>query len=467
MLALLALLSAPPNVLFIVVDDLRPEIDAFGQEVMDTPNLDRLAARGVTFRRAYCNVPVCGASRASLMTGIRASPKRFRQYDCYAEKQAPGAIPLNGHFKANGYRSEGVGKIYHNRDDHRDGWDRPVYAAKKPRYMNPDSQASREERLKQDLRGLAIEHADAPDGAYRDGANAAWSADRIRELATAEQPFFFAVGFYKPHLPFVMPQRDWDKYAPADPINYFVPPNLPKGAIHNFGELRKYDGIPKQGVLPLELARDLIRGYRACVSFTDRNVGQLLDALDASGEADDTVIVLWGDHGWNLGEHTLWCKHCCFETSMLTPLVIVPPKSATPPDEQDWARGATSDSLVEFIDIYPTLCALTGLPEPDGEHPVPGVERQLEGASLVPLLVDPEATIREVAVGRYGFGETVKSDRYRYTEYGVVGGKTQGRMLFDHDEDPGELVNLAERDDMQEVVKKHARLLRKYRGRDR
>ena len=470
--------AAPrPNVLFIAVDDLRPEISSFGVEVMQTPNLDRLAARGVRFERAYCNVPVCGASRSSLMTGIRASPKRFRKYDCYTQKDAPGAIPLNAHFKAHGYRSEAVGKIYHNRDDVLDGWDRPVHIEPRQRYMDPDNWAARVEGFKKDknYRGVSIEHEFAADRRHPDGANAIWSAQRIGELAAADEPFFFAVGFYKPHLPFVMPEQDWRKYEPTDPVNYFVPDNLPRGAIHQFGELRRYSDIQETGKLPLEQARNLIRGYRACVSFTDRNVGRLLDALDESGEADNTIIVLWGDHGWNLGEHAMWCKHACFETSMRTPLIIVPPKSAGVPADKSAdksagepvARGQASQSLVEFIDIYPTLCELAGLPHPDGEHPEPKATAQLDGASLVPLLSDPQASVRDFAVGRYGFGETIKTDRYRYTEYGVIGGEMVGNMLFDHVDDPGELVNLVDRDDLQPIVEQHARLLRKHRGRDR
>ena len=446
-----------PNVLFIAVDDLRPEIASFGVGLMKTPNLDRLAARGTRFERAYCNVPVCGASRASLMTGVRPSPSRFRSYDCFAEQEAPEAIPLNTHFSSHGYRCEAVGKVYHNAGDHADGWAVPVKRLRAPRYALKQSSDAAKTNPNPKKRGAVIEHAEVDDSFYVDGRNTAYSVGRIGELASGDQPWFLAVGLYKPHLPFVMPERYWRQYGPADPEQYFIPPNLPRGAIHQSGEIRSYAGVKQKGTLPLPLARDLIRGYRACVSYTDRNVGQLLDALDASGAAENTIVVLWGDHGWNLGEHTLWCKHSCFETSCRTPLMIAAPKHS---------GGQRVRSLVEFTDIYPTLLELAGLPAPRGTHPDPTRESQLDGQSLVPLLDDPEGKIREWAISRYGNGETIKTHRYRYTEYLDGKGKVTGRMMFDHQTDPEEIVNIADDPNAAEHRQRLASTLHKHRGRD-
>ena len=450
---------ARPNILFIAVDDLRPEIACFGAEGMHTPNLDRLAARGVRFERAYCNVPVCGASRASLMTGVRPAFGRFRSYDCYAEEEVPGAIPLHTHLQSHGYVTAAAGKIFHNGDDHAGGWSHPHWRPKRPQYATKAAQRAKATSEKAKKRGPAWEAGDVRDEFYADGALAQWGSRRVGELSAASEPYFLAIGFYKPHLPFVAPQRDYDRYEPTDPLNYFVPPSVPSAAVHNSGELRSYAGIPMKGLVPLSQARDLVRGYHACVSYIDRQVGHLLDAVDASGEADRTIIVLWGDHGWNLGEHSMWCKHCCFETSMRTPLFVSAPQLGGP-------TNAASQSLVEFTDIYPTLCELAAVPPPNGTNPQAAVEGQLEGDSLVPLLRDPSATVRDWAIGRYGLGDTLRTDRYRYTEYRNRRGDLSGTMLYDHENDPDELKNLAGDGEYAEIVAELARTLDQHKGRD-
>ena len=451
--------AARPNILFIAVDDLRPEIGAFGADGMHTPGIDALCGRGVRFERAYCNVPVCGASRASLMTGVRPSRTRFRAYDCFAERQAPGAIPLHTHLKAHGYATVGGGKLFHQYKDHADGWTQRFYRPKAPLYAKQENIDAATTNPSPKKRGSVTEAADVADAFYKDGQLAEWGVRQIGELAGGSQPFFLAVGFYKPHLPFIAPQRDWDRYGEVDPTNYLRPPSIPDRAFHTSGEIRAYAGVPKTGILPLPLARHLIHGYHACVSYTDRQIGSLIDALDASGEADRTIVVLWGDHGWNLGEHAMWCKHCCFETSMRTPLVIAAPTL------DGHAAGQASRSLVEFTDIYPTLCELVGIDAPDGSHPE-GRPSQLDGRSLVPLLTDPSQSLRPWAIGRYGYGDTIKTDRYRYSEFTGPGGKVLARMLFDHEADPGELTNLAEEESMRSVVDEMAGTLAKNKGRD-
>ena len=461
MLTLLPLLlAAPPNVLFIAVDDLRPEIASFGVEMMHTPNIDRLAARGVRFENAYCNVPVCGASRASLMTGVRPSQQRFRAFDCYAEKQAPGAIPLHAHFKANGYTVRGGGKIFHNTGDSRDGWSQPVWVPKNaPRYARQENIDAAKSNPSAKKRGAVTEAAEVPDNFYKDGKLADWAVEQVDELATTDKPFFLAVGFWKPHLPFIAPQRDWDRYGPESPQQYFVPPDIPRQAIHSSGEIRAYAGVPKKGILPLPLAEHLIHGYRACITYTDRQIGRVLDALDASGEADNTIIVLWGDHGWNLGEHSMWCKHCCFETSMRTPLIVAAPFRS------DISGGEAPQALVEFTDIYPTLCDLASLQRPDGKHPE-NKPKQLDGESLVPLMTGEVDSLRPWAIGRYGLGDTIIDGRYRYTEYRTAGGKLTGTMLFDHETDPEEINNIVQDESVADVVEKLKKQLNGNKGRD-
>ncbi|MEM0897638.1 MAG: sulfatase [Verrucomicrobiota bacterium] len=436
-----AIADTRPNILFIAVDDLRPELNSFGAEKMVTPNFDRLAERGIRFDRAYCMVPTCGASRAALMTGIRPTPKRFLTFSSRADKDAPGVTTLNTHFKEHGYTTISLGKVFHHTDDNAHGWSEPPTKPRAERYITPQSrQATIKDRKGRD-RGPSWENGgDVPDDAYTDGLIANHAVDKLRELASEpEKPFFFAVGFTKPHLPFVAPGSYFENYPASKvtlPNNYFSPKNAPKGAIHNSGELRNYSDIPKTGVLPEEKAKELIRGYYAATSYTDAHIGRLLDTFDELGLSDNTVIVLWGDHGWNLGEHTLWCKHSCFETSLHSPLVIVTPKSMKLPS------GKSTRSLVEFIDIYPTLCELTDLP-------LPG---HLDGMSLIPILADPTASIKEHAISRFGEGDTVRTDQYRYTIYRDKEGQVTGHMLYDHEKDPGENVNVADQPEYADVV---------------
>ena len=264
------------------------------------------------------------------------------------------------------------------------------------------------------------------------------------------------MGFFKPHLPFNAPKKYWDLYdnVPIDlPENYFVPQGAPDEAIHNFGELRNYAAVPKTGPVSNEMARTLIRGYYACVSYTDAQVGRLLDALDATGLSENTIVVLWGDHGWNLGEHTLWCKHCTFETSMRAPLII-----RTPGQIQS-GKGNSTQALAEFIDIYPTLCDLAGIESPD----------HLDGESLVPLMRDSSYKGKGFAIGRFRNGDTIRTDRWRYTEYTASQdagkGSVVSRMLYDHSKDPDENRNLANLPEYKTIVSELSRSLNSKKGR--
>lgn len=427
--------AARPNVLFIAVDDLRPEFAAYGATHIKSPHLDQLAAQSVRFDRAYCMVPTCGASRASMLTGVRPTAERFVTFTARADEEAPWAKTLNTHFKANGYRTGSLGKIFHAKDDSKAGWSDPAWRPNRPHYQLPANRAFEDQKR----RGPPTESAPVADDAYGDGAVAHTAVERLQALAAnPEQPFFLAVGFYKPHLPFVAPKKYWDLYPPESiklPDNYQLPTNAPAESTHTWGELRAYEGIPKKGPIDDATALNLIRGYYACVSYTDAQVGKVLAELDRLGLAENTIVVLWGDHGWNLGDHTYWNKHSTFESSMRVPLLVRAPGIT---------GGTHTAGLTESIDIYPSLCELAGLPVPE----------TVEGKSFVPLLRFPNRPWAKAAVGRYVRGDTIRTDRYRYTEYREDrgAGPRKSDMLYDHTTDPLENHNISQDPALAETV---------------
>jgi arylsulfatase A-like enzyme len=428
-LAAPALAAERPNVLFIAVDDLRPEIFCFGVEKMVTPNLDRLAERGVKFDRAYCNIAVCGASRASLMKGLRPTPTRFTSYLTWAEKDASDVPSLPMVFKQNGYHTASNGKVYHHLTDDAEAWCQPSWRPNKSSLWWA-LEENRQLAAGGETRGPAYEEADQPDNVYPDHLICDKTLTDMRFLAKQDKPFFLACGFYRPHLPFVAPKKYWDLY-PTDavtlPDNMFFPRDLPQAFNYTWGEMRAYHGIPKQGPVSDDTARQLIRGYHACVSLVDAQVGRLLDELEKLGVAENTIIVLWGDHGWQLGEHGFWCKHTNFEVASRAPLLIAAPGVE---------GGRVCRRIVEYIDIYPTLCDLAGLSKP----------QHLQGMSMRPLLADVDAEHKEAVVTRHGGGDAVRTDGYRYMEMRTKGGRgeLQGAGMFDLERDPEENQNVAE-----------------------
>jgi arylsulfatase A-like enzyme len=436
-IAALACLASPsahardqrrPNVLFLAVDDLRPEMDSYGVEHMVTPNFDRLAQRGVRFDRAYCNIAVCGASRASLMKGLRPTPARFTSYLTWADKDASQVPSLPMVFKQAGYHTQSNGKVYHHVTDDAAAWSEPSW--RPPTSSVWWALAENRELATGQKRGPAYESADQPDDLYPDHQICDKTLDDLRRLAKQETPFFLACGFYRPHLPFVVPQKYWDLYPTSQvrlPDNMFFPRDLPAAFHYTWGEMRAYHGIPKQGPVSDDTARQLIRGYHASVSFVDVQIGRLLDALEQLGVADNTIIVLWGDHGWQLGEHGFWCKHTNFEVASRAPLLIAAPGIT---------GGRVSRQLVEFVDIYPTLCDLAGLSKP----------AHLQGSSMHPLLLDVDREHKEAVFTRHGGGDAVRTDRYRYKEMRARGGRGEllGVGLFDLENDPQENRNVAE-----------------------
>ncbi|MDA0284441.1 MAG: sulfatase, partial [Planctomycetota bacterium] len=430
---------------------LLPELACYGKPHIQSPNIDRLAASGVLFERAYCMVPTCGASRASLMTGIRPARSRFVSYLARADQHAPGVTTFNTQFRKNGYYTVSLGKVFHHATDNAKGWSEPAWRPNDiPWYQSPENHELHTRRQKQGSRnrGPAWESAEVPDNAYADGVIADRAIADLRRLNEREEPFFLAVGFLKPHLPFIAPRKYWELYD-HEKIqlleNYHVPIDAPKESIHSSGEMRAYAGIPAKGPVSEETARHLIHGYYACVSYADAQIGKLLDELDRLEISDNTIVVLWGDHGWNLGEHTLWCKHSCYETSMQIPLVVRAPGIK---------GGQRRSGLIESIDLYPSLCELAGLPLPD----------HLQGRSFATLMKVADSDWKSAAVGRFQNGDTIRTDAFRFTEYTDKNGKRTSQMLYDHNANPHETVNVvkAEADSAKELAGK----LNDLKGRD-
>ncbi|MCA9051179.1 MAG: sulfatase [Planctomycetaceae bacterium] len=441
-----------PNVLFLAVDDLRPEFGAYGANHVHSPNLDRIAARGVTFLKAYCQQAVCSPSRSSLLTGTRPDTTKVWDLDTHFRTALPDVVTLPQLFRENGYFVQGMGKLYHGGFDDPSSWSVPWQSPKSTHgtYGLPENnamvkaqqqenrKAPKPSRGKLRARGPAFESSDVSDNTFHDGALADMAVEALRECAERDEPFWLGVGFIRPHLPFVAPKKYWDLYDPEKislAPNPFLPKGAPPYAITSGGELRNYHGIP-QGDIPDDLARQLKHGYYAAISYMDAQVGRVLDELDRLKLAENTIIVLWGDHGWKLGEHASWCKHTNVENDTNAPLMIAVPgmKSA----------GSRTQSLAEFVDIYPTLVELCQLPTPS----------HLEGISLVPVLSNPKTAVKSAAFSQYPrssgklqlMGYSMRTDRYRLTRWLHRKDHSQADAveLYDLQQDPQENVNVAD-----------------------
>ena len=423
-----------PNVLLICVDDLKPLMGCYGDPHAKTPNLDRLAKRAVVMEAAYCNQAVCAPSRNALMTGLR--PQTLGIYDLGTNfrKSRPDAVTMSQHFHKQGYHTEALGKIFHvghgNGEDAA-SWNVPHFSPwKAGMYHAPENRSTRQIK---NAKGPAFEIADVPDDAYPDGFLA---TEAIRRLADAmerpETPFFIGLGFAKPHLPFCAPKKYWDLHDPAKlplaPVTE-PPTGAPQYAPQFGGELRSYDGIPGKGSLPQDLQRQLIRGYYAATSYMDAQLGRVLDKLDELKLTENTIIVLWGDHGWHLGDHGMWCKHTNYEQAARIPLLIAAPGIAP----------ARTSALVETVDIYPTLSELAGLTMPTG----------LDGVSIAKVLRNPQQEVRESIIHVYPrnklLGRAIRTARHRMVEWKAPGAAatTAEYELYDYEKDPLETKNLA------------------------
>jgi iduronate 2-sulfatase len=426
--------TGKPNVLLICVDDLKPLLGCYGDPHAKTPNLDRLAKRAVVMEAAYCNQAVCAPSRNALMTGLR--PQTLGIYDLGTNfrKSRPDAVTMSQYFQKQGYRTEAMGKIFHvghgNGEDAA-SWEVPHFSPwKAGMYQAPENRATARGK---GARGPAFEMADVPDEAYPDGLLA---TEAIRRLTEAKErpgtPFFIGLGFTKPHLPFCAPKKYWDLHDPAKlPLATVTePPAGAPGYAPQFGgELRNYTGIPAKGALPVELQRQLVHGYYAATSYMDAQLGRVLDQLDELKLTENTIIVLWGDHGWHLGDHGMWCKHTNYEQAARIPLLIAAPGIAP----------ARTSALVETVDLYPTLSELAGLPMPSG----------LDGLSFAKVLRQPEQRVRESIIHVYPrhklLGRAIRTARHRMVEWKAPGAETSTAEyeLYDYEKDPQETQNLA------------------------
>lgn len=442
-----AIIGRKKNVLFIAVDDLRPELGCYGHPLVKSPNIDSLARDGVLFERTYCQQAVCGPTRASLLTGRRPDTTKVWDLKTHIRTNLPNVVTLQQHFKNNGYFSQGMGKLFHGGLE-----DEPSYSVKHnpangPAYVlesnlkllkeggkvSKDNGNAAESTGNTRMRARPCECAEVADDAYPDGMLANLAVETLRNLApkakaknaAEKQPFFLGVGFRKPHLPFNAPKKYWDLY---DREKITLPyPHKPKDApdiaFTTWGELRSYTDIPDIGNVDEEMSKELIHGYYACVSYTDANVGKLLAELDRLDLRKDTVVIIWGDHGWKLGDYSQWCKHTNFEVDTHVPMIISDP---------DLPKGIRTNALTEFVDIYPTLTELCGLPMPDG----------LEGVSTVPLFKEPKKEWKKAAFSQYPrpkkiMGYSIRTDQYRYTEW--IDQKTNeitDRELYDLKNDP-------------------------------
>ena len=464
------------NVLFIAVDDLRPQLGCYGVKDIKTPNIDALAGRGVLFDRAYCQQAVCSPTRTSLLTGRRPDTTRVYDLQTHFRGTIPDVVTLPEYFKQQGYHTQGLSKIFHSGLDDPQSWSVPHWDPKVNVYANPETRAMlRKEsqdliaqgedvtarvverdpktglplkvaRPKRRILGPPWESTDVPDNTFADGVTAEKAIEVLGEIK--DKPFFLAVGFHKPHLPFVAPKKYYDLY-PLDKITLADNPHPPNDsgpyALAHWGELRGYKGMPKKGDMPDKEARELRRGYYAAASYTDAQIGKVIGELDRLGLRENTVIVLWGDHGWQLGEHSEWCKHTNFEVATRVPLIISAPGQK---------KGVRTEDLAEFVDIYPTLCDLCGLPLPGG----------LEGTSLRPVMADPKRKWKSAAFSQYPrpgniMGYSIRTDLYRYTEWAEPGKEPAARELYDHKLDPDENTSIADLPENKALVAELSRKL--------
>lgn len=467
---------AKPNVLLILVDDLKPALGCYGDMVAQTPHLDALAARGMRFDLAYCNQAVCAPSRFTLMLGSHSTSTGLYGLGSDLRARLPNALTLTQHFaKHGGYRTESLGKVYHighGNEGDPDSFSVPHFGDKVIEYLDPAStdggKLTREEALftnekldqiKSLPRGAAYESPVAEDDAYADGRVA---KETIKRLELAKErceregtPFFMAVGFVRPHLPFSAPKKYWDLYDAATlpmPERESAPGGAPDVAGKRGGEIAAYDPVPegRNAVFSDELKRNLIHGYYASTSYVDAQIGKVIAALDQLGLDGNTIVVLWGDHGFHLGDLGIWTKHTNYEQANRIPLLIVAPGVTTP--------GSATKQLAETVDLFPTLAELAGLPAPGGPQPV-------DGLSLVPVLRDPSTRVRDHAFHAFPkakLGRAIRTERFRLVEWKTPGDpvETAALELYDYLDNPGETTNLAA--GKPEIVKELQAILARY-----
>ena len=466
-----------PNILLILVDDLKPNLGTYGDTNAISPNIDRLAQMGVRFDNAYCNQAVCMASRYNLMLGSRSTSNGFYNFGSEFREVYPNAVTLPQYFMNAGYHTEAIGKVYHvghgNTNDEA-SWSIPHHKEKVIEYLLPQSKEgplTREEAFfensrlyledipknKELPRGAAWESPDVVDDAYGDGRVANQAIFRLRQLSKKpDQPFLMAVGFARPHLPFCAPKKYWDMYDPEKlpmPVNEEQPIDAPRCALKRGGEITQFFPVPENygGIYDDELKRKLIHGYYASMSYMDAQLGRVLDELKRLEMDKNTIIVLWGDHGWHLGDHGTWTKHTNFEQATRIPLVMVAPGIAKP--------GSSTAQFAETVDIYTTLAALAGMERPSGPQPI-------DGTNLVPVLKNGNDIISDENFAYHSFpkqgylGEAIRTDRYRMVRWTSMQDTSEVLYeLYDYEKDPNEIKNVAA--DNTDVIENMEKILNK------
>jgi iduronate 2-sulfatase len=465
-----------PNILLILVDDLKPALGCYGDAAARTPHIDTLAGRGIRFDLAYCNQAVCGPSRYSLMLGSHPTSTGLYELSDDLRAKLPNAVTLPQHFaRHGGYRTESLGKVFHighgNPGDPA-SFSVPHFKDKVIEYADPASKPeglTREEAMFQNIqappggmntlpRGAAYESPDVPDETYADGRVAAETIKRLQQAKARREkdgtPFFITAGFARPHLPFSVPKKYWDLHKPEtlpQPAFEELPEGSPQSAHKRGGEIRNYFPVPDKNdpaSISAEVKRRLIHGYYASTSYVDAQIGKVTQALTDLGLAEDTIVILWGDNGFHLGDLGIWTKHTNYEQANRIPLIISAPGVTT--------SGSVTRQPAGSVDLFPTLAELAALPAPAGPQPI-------DGLSLVPVLRDPDTRIRDHAFHAYPkgriLGRAIRTARYRMVEWKPIGGSQDKAEyeLYDYQSDPLETRNLA--DELPEVLKLHKAIL--------
>lgn len=432
------------NVLFLICDDLNCDLETYDHPLVKTPNIDRLAQRGVQFNRAYCQYPLCGPSRASFMTGLYPDQNLVRRNAIYIREHVPNVTTLSQAFRGAGYFATRIGKIFHyNVPKHigTSGHDDPYswnYTIN-PRGRDKDDEADIFS-LKPGAFGATLSWlaAEGQDAEQTDGIAATESIAMLKKFSKSRRPFFMAVGLYRPHTPFVAPKKYFEQYrigdirVPTVPDNYHA--GLPRPAVKSITRRKEEREISE------EHAKQAIQAYYASISFADAQLGRILDALEETGLSENTIVLFTSDHGYHMGEHGHWQKTTLFENAARVPLIMAGPGIE--------AVGKSTDALVEMVDFYPTLTGLANVAAP----------AYLSGVDLQPVLRDPEARPRESALTQYTNGYSIRTGRFRYTEWGERA--AEGRELYDHRSDVQELRNLAEEPEYAEAVGRLSKVLR-------
>ncbi|MEO0340683.1 MAG: sulfatase, partial [Bacteroidota bacterium] len=474
-----------PNVLFISIDDLRPSLGVYGDSIAISPNIDQFATEGITFTDAYCQAAVCAPSRASLMTGIRPDSTRVWHLGDKFRVINPDAVTMPQYFSKQGYHTVNIGKIFHNYMPDSISWDEPDL--RPARYLKKDwlkrdgetfyiseavnaSQALKRDSLLK-LRpiryadgwntGPAWEAADVHDTMYYDGAQTKLAKATLTRLAKKNQPFYMGLGFFRPHLPFAVPKKYWDLYDPNEiPLanNQDLPNGAPIYSMNSMYELRHYDGFSHIGhpTSTYRMSEDTVRilrqGYYASVSYVDALLGDLFSHLKQLGIYENTIIVIWGDHGWKLGDHNSWGKMTNYNIDLKVPVII------RYPDQEH--RGVKTDGMIELIDLFPSICEMAGIDIPD----------YMQGTSFVPLTKNPDSPWKEATFSQFHRRPKVSADGKRYMGYSMntkpyhfiawygwdpetgTRGAFKSYELYDKTLDPFEIQNIAAREDMGDII---------------